>query len=165
MKLKRQLAPGFGEDDAGCVHISIPEILARLKIDDTPENRDKLSAMVAEMAKKQWAAVESRGQTMSTNIEKILLVAKGLQTFDHAKATQFTFFFLGMLTSHVIRHPGASTDDLVNGLTGCGAMFGIANNWNPGDIENWTEAISSAPAGESKQPTDAGASESQSERK
>ena len=49
MKLIRQLGPGVWEDEAGVVHVHIPEVLAHLKIPDTPENRDKLTSMTADM--------------------------------------------------------------------------------------------------------------------
>jgi hypothetical protein len=38
--LKRRLGPGCWEDMDGNIHFSIPDILAAMKLEDTPENRE-----------------------------------------------------------------------------------------------------------------------------
>jgi hypothetical protein len=99
---------------------------------------------------------------MNPNTEKILLVAKGLQTIDDAKVAKFTCFFLGVLAGHSVQYPGPATDALCNCVAGCGAMFGI--HTSPEVVKKWLDELSSAPAEESKTP-DAGASDTNSERK
>ena len=46
-KLKKRIAPGLWEDAAGDLHISVPELLALVNLEDTPDNR----ALAAEMAR------------------------------------------------------------------------------------------------------------------
>lgn len=45
-QLKRRLAPGFWEDQAGHLHISIPELLDHFDLPDTPENQAEVRRMM-----------------------------------------------------------------------------------------------------------------------
>jgi hypothetical protein len=41
--IRRQLAPGIYEDAEGTVHVDVPEVLAVLGWEDTPQNREDCS--------------------------------------------------------------------------------------------------------------------------
>lgn len=52
-KLGRRIGPGIWEDADGNPHFSIPELLALVGLDDTPENRERVTAMIRKMVHEQ----------------------------------------------------------------------------------------------------------------
>ena len=52
-KLKRRIAPGIWEDEDGHIHYSIPELLDIAGLEDTPDNREEVKAMIRDMIKEQ----------------------------------------------------------------------------------------------------------------
>jgi len=60
-QFKRQLAPGIWEDMNGNPHFSLPELLALVGLEDTPEHRAKLAAKIrATIAEANPAKVRER---------------------------------------------------------------------------------------------------------
>lgn len=51
-QLKRYYGPGVWEDMDGGLHFSLPDILAHLKLPDTPENRAQFTEVLREMMAK-----------------------------------------------------------------------------------------------------------------
>lgn len=52
----RRLAAGVWEDTDGAVHFSVPELLAHLKVADTPENRTMLNDTICKLLREHWPA-------------------------------------------------------------------------------------------------------------
>jgi hypothetical protein len=81
-------------------------------------------------------------EEVPSNIERILCVVSGLRNLDATQMASFTYFFLGTLMSFVRQHPGKMTDDLVNDLRSCAAMFGIqSGSYNAKALKNWIDTI------------------------
>lgn len=51
--LRRRYAPGIWEDEDGSLHLSLPELLAYLHVQDTPENRERLTAEIKATIREQ----------------------------------------------------------------------------------------------------------------
>lgn len=51
-KLGKRIAPGFWEDADGNAHVSIPELMQVVGLEDTPENHEKVKQMIVEMLTK-----------------------------------------------------------------------------------------------------------------
>lgn len=66
-QLKRHLAPGIWEDQTGKAHFSIPEMLAHVGLEDTPENREQAKLMFVELMKKFHPNTEIRYRKSPTD--------------------------------------------------------------------------------------------------
>lgn len=52
-QIKKLMAPGIWKDQTGKVHLSIPDLLHHVRLEDTPENREEAKAMFVEIMKKE----------------------------------------------------------------------------------------------------------------
>lgn len=74
-KLKKRLMPGVWVDANNNIHVSVPEIIQQMGIEDTPENRDSVRLDIESVLTKGGSKVMNRAHAKCPNCGGIDLLA------------------------------------------------------------------------------------------